>query len=118
MLLGIYWYYGFPEGLYSFDFFTYRPGIGGSLGGPAELRTTVHAPNSMALLDQARAVAARYPDGYLDSYAHGALVRLQLDDWALTDYTFHLAGELEQVLRQQQATPTTAPLPPRRHFCA
>lgn len=111
MLLGVYWYYGFPEGLYHFDFFTYRPGIGGSSGGPAELRATVRASNPTALLDQVRAVAARYPDGYLDGYAHGPLVRLQLDDWALTDYTFHLASELEQVLRQQQATPTSEPLP-------
>lgn len=111
MLLGVYWYYGFPESLYHFDFFSYRPGIGGSSGGPAELRATVQVPNPMALLDQVRAVAARYPDGYMDSYAHGSLVRLVLDDWALTDYTFHLAGELEKVLRQQQATPTTEPLP-------
>jgi hypothetical protein len=40
-----------------------------------------------------------------------ALLRLQLSDWALTDYTFHVAGELENVLRQQRATPTTEPLP-------
>ena len=111
MLLGVYWYYGFPEGLYHFDFFTHRPGIGGSSGGPAELEATVQAPNPTALLDQVRAVAARYPDGYLHGYVYGSLVRLVLDDWALTDYAFHLAGELEQVLRQQQATSTAELLP-------
>jgi hypothetical protein len=112
MLLGVYWYYGFPEGLYHFDFFAYRPGIGGSSGGPAELTATVQAPDPAALLAEVRAVAARYPDGYLDVYAYGPLVRLILGDWALTDYTFHLAGELEQVLRQQQATSTAESLPP------
>ena len=117
MLLGVYWYYGFPESLYHFDYFTYRPGIGGASGGPTELRAMVQAPNPTALLDQMHAVTARYPDVYLDSYAHGPLVRLQLDDWALTDYTFHLAGELEQVLRQRQATPSTEPLPTRVHRC-
>jgi len=111
MLLGVYWYYGFPEGLYHFDYFTFRPGIGGSSGGPAELTATVQAPDPAALLTRVRAVAARYPDGYLEGYAHGSLVRLVLGDWALTDYTFHVAGELETVLRQQQATPTTEPLP-------
>lgn len=111
MVLGVYWYYGFPEGLYHFDFFTHRPGIGGSSGGPAELATTVHAPDPAALLAQVRAVAARYPEGYVDSYAHGPLVRLVLADWALSDYTFHVAGELEKVLRQQQAKPTTDLLP-------
>nr|GFD05826.1 hypothetical protein [Tanacetum cinerariifolium] len=92
MLLGVYWYYGFPEGLYHFDFFAYRPGIGGSSGGPAELTATVQAPDPAALLAEVRAVATRYPDGYLDVYAQGPLVRLMLGDWALTDYTFHLAG--------------------------
>ena len=111
MLLGVYWYYGFPEGLYHFDYFAHRPGIGGSSGGPAELLAAVQAPDPAALLTQVRAVAARYPDGYLDGYVHGPLVRLVLGDWALTDYTFHVASELEKVLRQQQATPTTAPLP-------
>ena len=66
MLLGVYWYYGFPEGLYHFDFFAYRPGIGGSSGGPAELTATVQAPDPAALLAEVRTVAARYPDGYLD----------------------------------------------------
>ena len=112
MLLGVYWYYGFPEGLYHFDFFAYRPGIGGSSGGPAELTATVQAPDPAALLAEVRAVAARYPDGYLDVYALGPLVRLILGDWALTDYTFHLAGALEQALRQHQATATAESLPP------
>ena len=111
MVLGVYWYYGFPEGLYHFDFFTHRPGIGGSSGGPAELTATVHAPDPAALLAQVRAVVARYPEGYVDSYAHGPLVRLVLADWALTDYTFHVASELEKLLRQQQATLTSEPLP-------
>ena len=111
MLLGVYWYYGFPEGLYHFDFFTFRPGLGGHADGPAELTATVHAPDPAALLAQVRAVAARYPDGYLFGETYGMLVRLTLGDYALTDYTFHVAGELERVLRQQQAAPTAAPLP-------
>ena len=111
MLLGVYWYYGFPEALYHFDYFTFRPGLGGHADWPAELVATVRASDSAALLHQVRAVAARYPDGYLNSYAHGPLVRLVLGDWALTDYIFYVAGELEQVLRQQQATLTTEPLP-------
>jgi hypothetical protein len=111
MLLGVYWYYGFPEGLYHFDFFAFRPGIGGSSGGPAELTATVRAPDPAALLGAVQAVAARYPESYLDGYAHGPLLRLQLGDWALTDYTFYVASELENVLRQQRATLTTEPLP-------
>ena len=40
------------------------------------------------------------------------MVRLILGDWALTDYTFYLAGALEQALRQHQATSTAESLPP------
>jgi hypothetical protein len=116
MLLGVYWYYGFPKDLYHFDFFTFRPGRGGHADGPAEFTATVRAPDPAALLAQVRAVAARYPDGYLDAYAFGKApherLHLDLGDYALTDYTFHLAGELENVLRQQQAAPTTESLPP------
>ena len=111
MLLGIYWYYGFPKGLYHFDFFAFRPGLGGHADGPAELTVTVQAPAPAALLAQVRAVAARYPDAYLFAQAHGSVLHLDLGDYALTDYTFHVAGELENVLRQQQATLTTEPLP-------
>ena len=111
MLLGVYWYYGFPKDLYSFDFFTFQAGRGGHADGPAELTATVYAPNPAALLAAVQAVAARYPDGYLFGKAHGSRLHLDLGDYALTDYTFHVASKLEQVLRQQQATPTTEPLP-------
>ncbi|MGI4743319.1 MAG: hypothetical protein ACRYG7_49845 [Janthinobacterium lividum] len=112
MLLGVYWYYGFPEGLYHFDFFTFQAGRGGHADGPAELTATVRAPNPVALLAQVRAVAVRYPEGYIFGQTHGAVLRLDLGDYALTDYTFHVAGELEKVLRQHHATLTTEPLPP------
>lgn len=112
MLLGVYWYYGFPQDLYHFDFFTLRPGLGGHADGPAELAATVQAPDPAALLAAVRAVAGRYPEGCVFAKAHGPLLYLDLGDYALTDYTFHVATELENVLRQQQATPTTEPLPP------
>jgi hypothetical protein len=111
MLLGVYWYYGFPEGLYHFDFFTFRAGRGGHADGPAELTATVQAPDPAALLAAVRAVAAHYPQGYIYGKVHGAALHLDLGDYALTDYTFHVAGELEKVLRQQRATPSTASLP-------
>lgn len=111
MLLGVYWYYGFPEGLYQFDFFSFQAGRGGHADGPAELTATVRAPAPAALLAAVQAVAARYPEGYIFGQAHGPLLRLNLGDYALTDYTFHVAGELEKVLRQQHATLTTELLP-------
>ena len=111
MLLGVYWYYGFPEGLYHFDFFSFQAGRGGHADGPAELTATVRAPDPAALLAAVQGVAARNPEGYLFGKAHGAVLRLDLGDYALPDYTFHVAGELEKVLRQHHATPTPEPLP-------
>ena len=111
MLLGVYWYYHFPKGLYHFDYFTFRPGQGGFANGPAELTATVQAPDPAALLAEVQAVAARYPDGYLFARTHAVLLQLELSDYALSDYTFHVATELEQVLRRQQATLATEALP-------
>jgi len=111
MLLGVYWYYDFPEELYHFDFFVFGAGRGGHADGPAELTATVRAPNPADLLAEVRAVATRYPEGYIFGKAHGSVLRLDLGDYALTDYTFHVASELEQVLRRQGATRTAEPLP-------
>jgi hypothetical protein len=112
MLLGVYWYYGFPQGLCHFDFFAFGAGRGGHADGPAELAATVRAPDLPALLAAVQAVAARYPEGYLFGKTHGQVLRLDLGDYALTDYTFHVAKELEEVLRQHRATSTAEPLPP------
>ena len=71
----------------------------------------MRAPDPAALLAAVQAVAARYPEGYIFGKAHGAVLHLDLGDYALTDYTFHVAGELENVLRQHHAAPTTEPLP-------
>ena len=108
MLLGVYWYYGFPEGLYSFDFFTFQAGRGGHADGADDHRARAQ------LIRPAGRRASRggsLPDGYLFGKAHDSLLHLDLGDYALTDYTFHVASELEQVLRQQQATFTTELLP-------
>jgi len=111
MLLGVYWYYGFPEGLYHFDYFTFRPGLGGHADGPAELTATVQTAAPARLLERVHAVAARYPEAWLFAKAHDQLLRLTLNNYSVTDYDFHVAGELEAVLRQEQAVLTTAPLP-------
>lgn len=56
-------------------------------------------------------MAAHYPQGYIFGKVHGTTLHLDLGDYALTDYTFYVAGELEKVLHQQRATPSTASLP-------
>jgi hypothetical protein len=111
MLLGVYWYRYFPEGLYHFDFFTFQAGLGGHADGPAELTATVRAPDPAALLAEVRAVATRYPEVRLFGEVSGALLRLTVGGYSLSDYAFHVAGELEKVVRQQHATRTTEPLP-------
>ncbi|WP_345049613.1 hypothetical protein [Hymenobacter glaciei] len=116
MLLGVYWYYGFPTGLYHFDFFTFRPGLGGHADGPAELTATVYAPAPIALLDQVRALAARYPEVHLVGDAQGQYLRLTLGGYSLSDYAFYVARELEKVLRGQQATLTAGAMPAGAEF--
>ncbi|UOQ72549.1 hypothetical protein [Hymenobacter cellulosilyticus] len=56
-------------------------------------------------------VAARYPQVELLIQAHGPLLRLTLGDWALPDYAFFLATQLEAALHQYEATRTAELLP-------
>ncbi len=87
MLLGVYRYYGFSKSLYHFDFFTFRPGLGGYTDGPAELMATVQAPAPGARR------AARSPDGCLAGGAYGAQLHLTLGNYARTDYPSPIASE-------------------------
>jgi hypothetical protein len=41
MILGTYWYFGFPTGLYEFEYFEFGPGYGGHADNPAELVTYI-----------------------------------------------------------------------------
>ncbi len=111
MLLGVYWYRYFPEGLYRFDFFTFRAGLGGHADGPAELTATVQAPDPPALLAEVRAVASRHPEVRLSGEARGPFLRLTVGGYTLSDYAFFVAGELEKVFRRQHAALATEPLP-------
>lgn len=85
MLLGVYWYRYFPEGLYRFDFFIFRAGLGGHADGPAELTATVQAPDPAALLAEVRAVAAHYPAVRLFGEVHGQFLRLTVGGYTLSD---------------------------------
>ncbi|MDO7844741.1 hypothetical protein Q5H92_00110 [Hymenobacter sp. M29] len=116
MLLGVYWYRYFPEGLYQFDFFTFRAGLGGHADGPAELTATVQAPDPAALLAEVRAVAARHPEVRLFGEVHGQFLRLTVGGYSLSDYAFFVAGELEKALRRQHAALATEPLPAGAQF--
>jgi hypothetical protein len=115
MLLGVYWYRYFPEGLYQFDFFTFQAGLGGHADGPAELTATVQASEPAALLAEVRAIAARYPEVRLFGEVHGQFLRLTVGGYRLSDYAFYVAGELEKVIRRQHATLATEPLPAGVH---
>lgn len=101
MVLGVYWYYGFPAGLYHFDYFRFRPGRGGHADGPAELTVTVGTTEPAALLHELRQLASTYPETNLFVYQHETAVRIELGDYGLFDYTFHVAGEVEAILRRR-----------------
>jgi hypothetical protein len=106
MVLGVYWYYGFPAGLYHFDYFSFHPGLGGHADGPAELNATVQVPHPAALLRELQAVAVASPEAPLFAYSVAQTVCLKTGGYGLHDYSFHLAEQVEQRLRQHGATRT------------
>lgn len=100
MVLGVYWYSGFPTGLYHFEYFQFRPGLGGHADTPAELTVTVRTTAPAALLTGLQTLAGAYPETNLFLYQDADIVRVMLGGYQLFDYDFHLAGEVEKLLRQ------------------
>lgn len=108
MVLGVYWYFHFPEGLYSFRYFTFSAGLGGHADGPAELTARVTVLEPARFAQALTALLARHPDVYFFAYQRGHDFQLVTGDYHLFDYYFELVAELDALLQQENAQPNPA----------
>jgi len=110
MYLGVYWYYGFPTGLYDFDYFSFSRGLGGHADNPAELTATLRAPATDALLRQLATLVNRHPEGWLFVRRYGLdTLRISTGGHQLTDYDFMFAQAVEALLGEAGAELVAAP---------
>lgn len=103
MILGVYWYFKFPENLYHFKFFSFMQGYGGHTDSLAELETKVQVDDIKNFLNRLEILKAKFPQTYLQLKINGNQVMITIGDDQLFDYYFQLAAEMEELLTDQNA---------------
>lgn len=108
MILGVYWYFGFPVGLYHFDYFTYRKGLGGHADVPAELTVDVTANDADKLVERFSLLSKQYRDAFLFIYKEDNRLTIGTGSYTLFDYDFLIAKEAEKLLAEENVTKVSA----------
>ncbi|NIF04390.1 hypothetical protein F3J23_02955 [Chryseobacterium sp. Tr-659] len=103
MILGVYWYYKFPENLYDFQFFKFFRGYGGHANNPAELETKVQLENPEDFIKKLEDLKTQFPKTYLHLKISGSQLIITTGDFMLFDYHFQFAIEIEKLLSRENA---------------
>lgn len=103
MILGVYWFYKFPEGLYNYSFFEFVGGLGGHANDAAEIQARVFVKDSDQFLAEIKTLKQQYPKAYLSVKTDGSDLLINIGDYNLYDYHFQFAEEIEQILKEQNA---------------
>ncbi|MCJ8155269.1 hypothetical protein MKJ01_16005 [Chryseobacterium sp. SSA4.19] len=104
MILGVYWYYRFPEGLYDFKYFRFLNGFGGHVNNPAQLQARICVQNTGNFLSAVKILKSKYRMAYLTIKTSGNQLLIETGDYNLFDYHFQLVSEIEQLLENENAT--------------
>ncbi len=102
MILGTYWYFGFPTDLYKFDFFEFRKGYGGYSDNPAELVATFETDNQLEIIEDLKKLIENYSDGFLFVYTELNKLKIGTGGQQLFDYDFLIIKEVEKILNRHK----------------
>ncbi|WP_106915001.1 hypothetical protein [Chryseobacterium aurantiacum] len=103
MILGVYWYFKFPENLYHFKFFRFFEGYGGHADNEAELVARVQVSNIENLIRQLEELKLQFKRTYLSLAIKEDQLIISIGDHQLFDYHFQFAKKIEDVLIQENA---------------
>ncbi len=103
MILGVYWYYDFPYELYSYEFFTYRKGLGGHTDAPAELEVIVETDDPEGIIEALRELVEEYIDAFIFIYKSEKYLQIGTGGYNMHDYDFGIALKIEEILKNKQA---------------
>lgn len=103
MVLGVYWYFDFPYELYSYDFFTYRKGLGGHADAPAELAVIVETDDADGIIEALRTLVNQHEDAFVFIYMSGKFLQIGTGGYNMHDYEFEIALKIEEILKNKQA---------------
>lgn len=99
MVLGVYWYFAFPEDLYTYDYFKFSKGYGGHADNPAELITKVNVTNADTIIEELRALVDQYEGAFIFIYRMGNFLQIGTGGYHMYDFDFELALKIEQILK-------------------
>lgn len=102
MILGTYWYFGFPTGLYEFEYFEFGPGYGGHADNPAELVTYVEVKSTEKMITDLRSLVETYDDGNVYIYQSGRKMQIGTASHHLYDYDFLFMREVDNLLKKEK----------------
>ncbi|RZJ73510.1 hypothetical protein [Flavobacterium sp.] len=100
MVLGTYWYFGFPDGIYNFELLDYRYGIGGRSDVDAELSINFESGFADAIVAEINDLFERFPDAAIFMWRNANQIQLGVGGRELFDYDFMIGLEVEKILRK------------------
>ncbi|NML71769.1 hypothetical protein HHL23_18485 [Chryseobacterium sp. RP-3-3] len=98
MILGVYWYFKFPENLYRFQFFKFFKGIGGHANNLAELEARISVEHPENLIKKLEELHFRFKRMYLDIKINENQLLISTGDYTLFDEHFQFVSEIEKLL--------------------
>ncbi len=101
MILGVYWYFKFPDNLYHFQFFDFSQGIGGHANNPAELITTVQVENPQRVLASIEELVQQNAYCFAGCKVKENIMHIYTGGYNLYDFTFSFAKHIELILQQE-----------------
>jgi len=109
MILGVYWYFKFPENIYSFQFFRFFKGFGGHADNPAELEARVLVDHPESFIKKLEELHFRFKRIYLDIKINENQLLISIGDYTLFDEHFQFVSEIEQLLVHHNAVLSDLP---------
>ncbi|MFS4471194.1 hypothetical protein [Chryseobacterium sp. T20] len=111
MILGVYWYFKFPDQLYDFQFFKFYPGYGGHADNPPELTARIQVENTDDFIHKLEALKSDFKKTYLHLNIDGNQIIINIGDYMLFDFHFQFAKEVEELLIRENVVLLDASLP-------
>ena len=110
IVAGVYWYYGFPENLYSYRFFKFRRGHGGHADNPADLVANIICENADEVIAQLKQLIELRSCGFLQICRSGNEVQISTGGYHVFDYDFELIKSVESILSNNGGQNNPSPL--------
>lgn len=103
MILGVYWYFKFPENLYHFKFFKFFEGYGGHADNAAELIVRIQVDNIEDFIVKLEELKTRFKKVFLHLNINKNQLIISIGSHQLFDFDFQFALEIEELLVRENA---------------